>query len=1187
MSNWLSKFGAKPSKDVRYGVLWNGRFSTGQWSQRSPLRDAGSTRIEEEFYGARGDALLSGLNCEVSPRLTFIRRPGSSVYNSQTFPGINRFYEFAPVIDNQEQIHVIADVRGPSNGVTMSVSGMQVIQTGTSPFFIRYLLATFTSAVPTIITSQTYTFTGLTGLSSLNSLALIPLATGSFPSIIVPGANQAVFNVSLYASSSYGPAADTGQALAFPASGSPTVRDVTGPNTNQVLWNKNPNAKTTSFQGVGNTLYFSDGINANKLVKSATVWKSNTSYSSGQFIVDPNGNLQLAVGSQTATITDIQIASGTCTVFFAPGTSLDVPVGAEIFPTGLSTVTALNGTTQVSTGNSNSQQVQFANAGSQVFTAETGLVTTGTGFTGAAQPVWFSSLGGITQDGGAQWVCRGPQVETWGINTPSVTPTVTQAALPSSYPAWTANTWYSPLFVILDGNGNLQQLTSVGSAPHQTGGTTPTWSIITGGTTTDGDITWTCLGAGAWAANTAYAVGKIIQASFTYYITQTVQDGYNPYTQDPNYVTVQYSVTVSGIFQCIIAGTSGPLPGPSWSNGFGTTTVDNNVTWINRSGPSIPGWPGATQILSLTTAVLDSNDAVETITALGKSGATAPTWGTSVGSYTSDNTAVWQNTGPFGQANTGSWIYAYSYKNSITGHVGTASQQSSPILVSAGNLAVIQGSGSSDSQVDSIVIWRTVQGGSSLFYLDEISNPGGGATWTYTDTTPDTGLNEFISAPIDGVNNPPPVGLLALTYHLGRIWGAVNNLVYFSTGPDVTAGNGNEAWSASNVFAFPDTVTRLFPTASGLMVFTIADIYIIQGLGTASSALFSAPFLQDIGLVSYDAFSINGSIVYLYTSDNQILTLDPSSGVSEIGFPIGDQFGPGLGTGTFSPSTACVSWHVAGSQDKGLYVSDFQGTWWRMTPTPSPESGTTWSPKAQVVGGFSAVQSVEVIPGTHELLMGPKTSGPILKRDYTTFSDNGSSYNSWAILGSMVLAQPGQLAAVESFTSDSMAVGAPISLAVQLDEIAPYFGLQTMAIANPGANYRTGDIVAAVYPGASGGLAKVTGVSGSGAVSTLALIAPGEGYQLSSSALPTTGGTGSGLTVNTTAINYFEPLTLYVPDPTQLEPSVSTYAQRFYLSQTQKPAVCRHLQVLINWGTDVVKNELLSLSLFGSFDQEK
>ena len=1085
MSNWLAKFGAQPSKPVRYGVLWQGRFATGEWSQRSPLRDAASTRIEEEFYGARGDALYSGLNCEISPKLTMIRRPGNSVYNSQNIPAINRYYGFSAVVNNQEQIHVLADVKA-------------------------------------------------------NSSPLI----------------------------------------------GPTVRDVTGPNTNKILWNKLGGSKTTSFQGVGNTAYFSDGVSANKLIVSPLIWQSSTSYTSGQFIVDPNGNLQLNLGSQTATIEDIQITAGTATLFFTPGTSLTIPVGASVTLAGLTTVPALNATTQAVTAVTNTQQVQFANGGTQSFAAETGTATTGSGVSGLTQPAWATSVGSVTQDGGAQWVCRGSQVEMWGISTPTSVPVVTQALAPSIYSSWAASTWYAPLFVILDTNNNLQQLTSIGSAPHQTGGSSPTWNVTVGGTTTDGDITWTNIGTGTWVASHSYAVGDIVQVTFTYYITETVQDGYDPYTYQPIYVTQQVPITVTCQFKCTTAGISG-LAVPSWTNGVGTTVNDNTVVWTNSSGSTLPAWPGATQTLSLTTSIIDSNNSIEKATLLGKTGPgpSAPIWATTTGGYTTDLAQLWQNAGPFGQANTAAWIYGYSYHNSITGHTSTSSQQSASILVSANNLAVIQGVGSGDSQVDSIIIWRTVQGGSQLFYLDQIPNPGGGVKWTYTDTTPDTSLNEFISAPIDGANNPPPTGLLALSYHLGRIWGAVNNLVYFSTGPDVTAGNGNEAWSASNVFAFPDTVTRLFPTSSGLLVFTVSDIYIIQGLGTSSSALFSAPFLKDIGLASYDAFAINGSIVYMYSSDNQVLTLDPSAGVSEIGFPIGDQFGPGEGTGTFSPSQACVTWHVAGSRDKGLYVSDFQGIWWRMTPTPSPETGTTWSPKAQIVGGFSAVQSIEVLPGTHELLLGAKTYGPILKRDYTVYTDNGSAYSAWALLGSMVLAQPGQIASVQSFTTDSVAVGTPITLAVQLDEIAPYYGLSSASINAPGAGYALGDIVSVIYPGGAGGLLKITNVSG-GAVTAVSILLPGEGYPVTGAGLATSGGSGTGLTVNVTAYTFFETLSDSVPDPTELEPSVSVYAQRFYLSQTQKPAKCRHLQVIINWGTDPVKNELMSFSVFGSFEQE-
>ena len=109
MSNQLALQGAQSAKPVRFATLWQNRAATGLWTQRSPLRDAASTRLEEKFYGARNDALIDGTNIEVSNSLTFIRRPGSSVYNSQTFPHINSFYEFRIFNYLSETIKVMAD----------------------------------------------------------------------------------------------------------------------------------------------------------------------------------------------------------------------------------------------------------------------------------------------------------------------------------------------------------------------------------------------------------------------------------------------------------------------------------------------------------------------------------------------------------------------------------------------------------------------------------------------------------------------------------------------------------------------------------------------------------------------------------------------------------------------------------------------------------------------------------------------------------------------------------------------------------------------------------------------------------------------------------------------------------------------------------------------------------------------
>jgi hypothetical protein len=108
-------------------------------------------------------------------------------------------------------------------------------------------------------------------------------------------------------------------------------------------------------------------------------------------------------------------------------------------------------------------------------------------------------------------------------------------------------------------------------------------------------------------------------------------------------------------------------------------------------------------------------------------------------------------------------------------------------------------------------------------------------------------------------------------------------------------------------------------------------------------------------------------------------------------------------------------------------------------PTPSPESGYTWSPYATIQGGCKAVTSIEVTPGVHKLLLGPVGSGPILNRDLNAFQDNGQSYPASAVVGSAVLAQPGQVAVVSFIATDSTSAGTPLTLGVLMDEALPYF----------------------------------------------------------------------------------------------------------------------------------------------------
>jgi hypothetical protein len=96
MAGALQVNGAPSEKQpVKFTPIYTGRIFTGIWTNRSPLRDAASTRTEEKYYGPRGDAMIAGANVEVSNRLTLIRRPGNPIYDTaNTYADITSFDEF-------------------------------------------------------------------------------------------------------------------------------------------------------------------------------------------------------------------------------------------------------------------------------------------------------------------------------------------------------------------------------------------------------------------------------------------------------------------------------------------------------------------------------------------------------------------------------------------------------------------------------------------------------------------------------------------------------------------------------------------------------------------------------------------------------------------------------------------------------------------------------------------------------------------------------------------------------------------------------------------------------------------------------------------------------------------------------------------------------------------------------------
>jgi hypothetical protein len=647
-----------------------------------------------------------------------------------------------------------------------------------------------------------------------------------------------------------------------------------------------------------------------------------------------------------------------------------------------------------------------------------------------------------------------------------------------------------------------------------TGATIPTFTATRLAVTADAGQQWKSYGPAVqnWGlvapttAPTVSTVGATVTASF-WASNATFAAGTSILDSNQN---VEY--TAAG-------GISG-LTYPTWpavGTTTYTTTLDGGITWMNLGQAG--SWQSATAYggtPSVTNVILDSNGNWEYATTSGTSGGSPPTWPTILGHTVADNTVTWTMIGPGTVKTTASLGWAYSYR-AIDGSVSEASPTTyiiGPIVggpvgkASPPAYLTVVGAVSTDPQIDQIWIWRTQQGGATLYYEDSIPIDNWVGTFTYYESIiPDvasTGagaLNILIEAPIDGSCDPPPAGLVNLTYHLSRIFGSVENTVYWASGPDVTTGNGLTGFSPENVAVFPSQVRRMVALSTGMLVFTASDVYLMYGNATTSSPLTPYPYALGYGLGNFNALDTTGGVVYFFTNDSRIMSLDPNNGLTEVGFPVSDQFIKS----PWSPSTAYATWHVGGTRDQALFVADGVGDWFRMCATPAPETGLTWSPKATIATGFKCVQSVETAPGVHQLLIGPSATGPILFRDWTTYADSEVAYPAYFTIGSLVLAHPGQYAELAFATFDSVRVGKALVPSVRIDEV--------------------------------------------------------EGP--------------------------FEKMARSVPDPPLLVPSRTLFSNRHYFAQTNRPAVCRHLQLKVSWEIENQPSEILSSSIYGGYSQER
>lgn len=367
--------------------------------------------------------------------------------------------------------------------------------------------------------------------------------------------------------------------------------------------------------------------------------------------------------------------------------------------------------------------------------------------------------------------------------------------------------------------------------------------------------------------------------------------------------------------------------------------------------------------------------------------------------------------------------YVFCYGNSVSGHVSSPTPVSANTGAFAGpNGVQVSLTASTDPQVNQIRVFRTTDGGGQPFF-ELPTSPYPNTTANITDNAPDNTLQIANIAPLPHFNDPPPAGLVDPVWYAGRLWGHVGNLLYFASGPDVTMGNGQESWFPVYVFALPTTIIRKFPTPNGMIISTVDDLYIVRGIDTTSFTVNE--FMRDIGMRNWNAADSDGSNIYMYTNDRQMLLLN-ANGLQSISSSISDV------VANVDPSAAYVSILRYTARNTFLFLGD--GT---TNIYPFNLSQEAWCPVQVPSGGARALGTIEIQPGVWAFLRGKtSTNQTIAQRDINTFSDEGTLYSCSAVFGPIPVADMLTLAQVKNIAVATAANGSTLTLSVLPNEVS-------------------------------------------------------------------------------------------------------------------------------------------------------
>ncbi len=668
--------------------------------------------------------------------------------------------------------------------------------------------------------------------------------------------------------------------------------------------------------------------------------------------------------------------------------------------------------------------------------------------------------------------------------------------------AWSANAVFTLGTLIIDSNGNIQQVTP-GPPTTITGATNATPIVITDtahGYTTGQSVEINSVG-GNTAANGTWPITKIDANSYS--LNGSAGNG---------------AYTSGGTAQAL-GGTSGNSQ-PAWSSTPITgTTTDGQVTWTNRGGqvsnwgitapasaptatPTLTGnsdcrfwWPNVTYS-SGSYSIFDTNGNVQFADAgsIGKTGSTTPIWATVPQTNTSDNGNSWGCIlGPV------PWSPSTAFSNISS---------NGAVIDSNGNLQVVGTGGNTGTSAptwnaslngtttDGSVTWVNKGSAKSLafqgFQWVFAYHTCYGHVSTASPVTFNTGpiIGKTYGVPLSGQGSPDPQCDYVWIFRirdgggsfefLGQVpnpgnttWNFTDTVMDANLDDQLLAAQGNlNDPPPAGLTVVSYHMRRMWGGVGNTMQFGIGPDRVIgvaeecwppANLETFSSNVQKfAPTSQGLCILTNDEWWVEmggpqtlsfypqrvldnfgiSSPNCLVQDGEQIFVYTTSRQLWSLSLQQGkEEDGWNVGdilAADFNPAMTYLALHRNGT-DVGLFLSDGSSNMLRYSLALN-----AWGTLYQPVGGVGAIGSIETTVGSYTLMAGRPASslgGYLLGRSLTSFVDDVNSSYSWnLVMGSIHLSQPGTPPEnLASIVVQTTTAGAVPSVAVRLNEIAGPF----------------------------------------------------------------------------------------------------------------------------------------------------